>query len=276
MHELFEDNATDIDSAQTLRISEIERNKQQPRKTFDEDSIDALAESILEHGVLQPVIVRPYGENYQLIAGERRFRAAKKAGLEEIPVIIKELTDIETMQIALIENVQREDLNPIEEAMGYKELSNLGMTQENIAKIAGKSRAHIANLVRLLALPNDVKMRLEDGSLSVGHAKVLLSLDNATLQSELAARACDDKMTVRQLEVQIAAIAKGPGDKKTISPKNTYYREVQYSLAEKLGRKVLIDFSKNKGKLTLEFYDEEDLNNLADLLQKYNEGKENA
>ncbi|MDR0919360.1 MAG: ParB/RepB/Spo0J family partition protein [Oscillospiraceae bacterium] len=274
---LFEDNSNDIEVKKTLRISEIERNRQQPRKTFDEEAIDALSKSIEEHGILQPLVVRPYNNSYQLVAGERRYRAAKKAGLDEVPVIIRELSDNETMQIALIENIQRENLNPIEEAGGYKTLADsFGMTQEEIAKAVGKSRSVVANLMRLLSLPNDVRMRIEDGSLSIGHAKVLLSLEDETMQSELAMRCCDDKMTVRELERIVSGIGKiekNPDEKPnqvTQKDKQIFYREVEYNLKEVLGRKVSVDFSHNKGKLTLEFYDEEDLNYLSMLLEKYN------
>jgi ParB family chromosome partitioning protein len=278
---LFDDNSNEAEVKQILRLSQIQQNIQQPRKSFDNEAIDSLAKSIEEHGILQPLVVRPYGESYQLVAGERRYRAAAKLGLDEVPVVIKELSDTETMQIALIENIQRENLNPIEEAAGYKVLvDEFGMTQEEIARTVGKSRSVIANLMRLLTLPNDVRMRLEDGSLSIGHAKVLLSLDDTSLQSELASRCCDDKMTVRDLEKIISNL--GNNSKKSkekteeIIGKDRiiFYREVENNLKERLGRKVSVDYSKNKGKLTLEFYDDEDLNYLTVLLEKYNKEKE--
>ncbi|GHU53661.1 stage 0 sporulation protein J [Clostridia bacterium] len=285
---LFEDNSNDIiennlnEIKQTLRLSEIERNEQQPRKTFDEEAIESLSKSIEEHGILQPLVVRPYNDGYQLVAGERRFRAATLAGLEEVPVIIKELSDTDTMQIALIENIQRENLNPIEEAGGYKVLAeSYNMTQEEIAKAVGKSRSVVANLLRLLSLPNDVRMRIEDGTLSIGHAKVLLSIDNMTLQSELALRCCDDKMTVRELEKLIAGLENSPKkNEKSVKPtekdKFIFFKEVEFNLKEQLGRKVSVDFSNNKGKLTLEFFDEEDLNHIALLLEKYKKDEENS
>ena len=152
---LFEDNKTNTDSGQTLRITEIEPNREQPRKNFDDESISALAESIKQHGILQPLLVRPYGSGYQIVAGERRWRAARMLGLSEVPVQIKELSDLEAMQIALIENLQRENLNPVEEAKGYSELvESFGMTQEDVAKTVGRSRSSVANAMRLLALPD--------------------------------------------------------------------------------------------------------------------------
>ena len=162
---LFEDNKTNTDSGQTLRITEIEPNREQPRKNFDDESISALAESIKQHGILQPLLVRPYGSGYQIVAGERRWRAARMLGLSEVPVQIKELSDLEAMQIALIENLQRENLNPVEEAKGYSELvESFGMTQEDVAKTVGRSRSSVANAMRLLALPNEVLEMLENES----------------------------------------------------------------------------------------------------------------
>jgi ParB family chromosome partitioning protein len=161
---LFEDNKTESDSGQMLRVSEIEPNRGQPRKNFDDETISALADSIKEHGILQPILVRPYGSGYQIVAGERRWRAARMLGMSEVPVQIKELSDLEAMQLALIENLQRENLNPVEEAKGYSELvESYGMTQEEVAKTVGRSRSSVANAMRLLALPEEIQEMLENG-----------------------------------------------------------------------------------------------------------------
>lgn len=263
---LFDDNTTDTASSQTIRISEIEPNRAQPRKNFDDDSISVLADSIKQHGILQPLLVRPYGSGYQIVAGERRWRAARMIGLSEVPVQIKELTDSEAMQIALIENLQRENLNPIEEASGYNELlENYGMTQEDIAKIVGRSRSAVANSLRLLSLPEEVRNMIEDGELSVGHAKALLSFGNEYDMIVAARKACGGKMTVRALE----KLAKQPeNDEKSVSDEyiDNYFKEMELGLVEALRRKVKVQYGKNRGALILEFYDKEDLSALAERL----------
>ncbi len=177
---LFMENTNEIQVKKTLRTSEIEPNRTQPRKKFNDEAINNLADSIKEHGILQPVLVRPMDDgSYQIVAGERRWRAARRLGLDEIPVVIKELSDFESAQIALIENLQRENLNPVEEAMGYKELiEKFDMTQDAVAKTVGRSRSYIANAVRILALPERIISLLENGEISIGHAKALLSFEN--------------------------------------------------------------------------------------------------
>ncbi len=201
---LFSDNSNSVQVKSTLRISEIEPNRDQPRKYFSEESITALADSIREHGILQPILVRPLLDSagsYQIVAGERRWRAACRLGLNEVPVIIKEFSDIETMQIAVIENLQRENLNPVEEALSYNDLiEKYGMTQEKVAKMTGKSRSAIANSIRLLSLPKQVLEMLADGSLSVGQAKALLASEDEKMLLSVAERAADGGMTVRQIE----------------------------------------------------------------------------
>lgn len=265
---LFEDNETDITTARTLRISEIEPNRAQPRKSFDDESISALADSIKIHGVLQPILVRPLDNgSYQIVAGERRWRAARMLGLSEVPVQIKELSDKDTMQIALIENLQRENLNPIEEAQGYKELTEqFGMTQEDIASTVGKSRSAVANAMRLLNLPEEIQDMLAEGSISTGHAKALASFDDEEKMLEAARKASGGKLTVRALE-KMANIE----EKKEV-PSNqridSFFKEVELSLHENLGRKVKVEYGKNKGALILEFYDKEDLSDLAERLAK--------
>lgn len=263
---LFDDNTTDTAASQTLRISEIEPNRSQPRKNFDDETISALADSIKQHGILQPLLVRPYGNGYQIVAGERRWRAARMLGMSEVPVQIKELTDSEAMQIALIENLQRENLNPIEEAQGYYELTeNFGMTQEEISKTVGRSRSAIANAMRLLSLPEEVRTMLEDGELSVGHAKALLSFDNDYDMIVAARKACGGKMTVRALE-KMAQNAGKPEKEVSNERIDSYFKEMEIGLHEALGRKVRVEYGKNKGALILEFYDKEDLSELAERL----------
>ena len=267
---LFEQNPADpAGGVQTVRISEIEQNRTQPRKRFDDEALTELAESIQAHGMLQPIVVRPIGERrYQIVAGERRWRAAKRIGLSEVPVIIRELSDNEAAQIALIENLQRENLNPIEEALGYQALmQQFEMTQEDVAKTVGRSRPAVANSLRLLKLPVLVQEYLEKGKISVGHAKALSALRDEKLLLECAARAAEDKITVREIEALAQkqnADAK-PADKQK-TPDQIYYEEVEISLGSHLGRKVQVSGNKKKGTLTLEFYNKEDLQALCQLL----------
>lgn len=263
---LFDDNTTDTTASQTLRISEIEPNRSQPRKNFDDETISALADSIKQHGILQPLLVRPYGNGYQIVAGERRWRAARMLGMSEVPVQIKELSDSEAMQIALIENLQRENLNPVEEAQGYYELTeSFGMTQDEIAKTVGRSRSTIANAMRLLSLPEEIRQMLEDGELSVGHAKALLSFDNDYDMIVAARKACGGKMTVRALE-RLAQNAEKPEREVSNERIDSYFKEMEIGLHEALGRKVKVEYGKNKGALILEFYDKDDLSELAERL----------
>lgn len=269
---LFSDNTNEIQIKKTLRITEIEPNRDQPRKVFSDDAITALADSIREHGMLQPILVRPINTGgYQIVAGERRWRAARMLGLDEVPVNIREMTDIEATQIALVENLQRENLNPVEEALGYKELiENYGMTQEKVAKIVGRSRSAVANAVRLLSLPERVQKMLENGDLSAGHAKALLGFDNEELLIATAIKAADGGLTVRQVEraAQKSLEEIDAPDTNTNKRIDNYFVEMELSLKERLGRKVKVDYGKNKGVLVLEFYDKEDLAAIADKLAK--------
>jgi len=268
---LFEDNAIDIQVKKTLRISEIEPNRNQPRKNFSDEAITALADSIQEHGMLQPILVRPLSTGgYQIVAGERRWRAARMLGLDEVPVNIRELSDMETMQIAIIENLQRENLNPIEEASGYNELiEHFGMTQDKVAKMVGRSRSAVANAVRLLALPERVIKMLENGDISAGHGRALLGFeDDEELLIAMAVKASDGGLTVRQVEKAAQKYA----DSEEVLPEKSdkkidnYFKEMELSLNERLGRKVKVDYGKNKGALILEFYDKEDLAAIAEKL----------
>lgn len=269
---LFSDNTNEIQVKKTLRTAEIEPNREQPRKNFSDEAITALADSIREHGMLQPILVRPMSSGgYQIVAGERRWRAARMLGLDEVPVNIRELSDSEAMQIALIENLQRENLNPVEEALGYNELiENFGMTQDKVAKMVGRSRSAIANAVRILSLPERVLKMLENNDISSGHAKALLGFDNEELLIATAIKASDGGLTVRQVEraAQKSLEDDDASSKNTNKKIDNYFVEMELSLKERLGRKVKVDYGKNKGVLVLEFYDKEDLAAIADKLAK--------
>lgn len=268
---LFMDNTNDIQVKKTLRTSEIEPNRDQPRKFFSDEAIAALADSIREYGVLQPILVRPLGTGmYQIVAGERRWRAARMLGLDEVPVNIKELSDLEAMQIAIVENLQRENLNPLEEASGYSELiEKFGMTQEKVAKLVGRSRSAVANAVRLLTLPESVQKMVESGDLSAGHARALLAFDDEELLIATAQKAAGGGLTVRQVEKIAQKSTEETPEKPASDTKiDNYFKEMEISLNETLGRKVKVDYGKNKGALILEFYDKDDLAELASKLAK--------
>lgn len=264
-NDLFFDNNIGSDGVLTLRISEIEPNKNQPRKSFNNETLKQLADSITEHGVLQPLIVRSIASgNYMIIAGERRWRAAKMAGLSEIPVIIRDdLTDEQTMQIAMIENLQRENLNPIEEALGYKELiDRFNMTQDKLAQVLGKARSSVANSLGLLSLPNGVQELLRNGSLSAGHCKALKKVKDPALMTELAHKAAEGELSVRQVEViakREATRLDEENSKKEIKPRISYYTEIEVSLSEILGTKVRVSEGKNGNVLQIDFADKEQL-----------------
>ncbi len=260
---LFSDNTTEVQVKKTLRITEIEPNREQPRKNFSDEAITALAESIRDHGMLQPILVRPMEDgSYRIVAGERRWRAARMLGLDEVPVNIKEMTDTEAAQLALIENLQRENLNPVEEAMGFKELiEKYGMTQDAVAKTIGSSRSSVSNSMRILALPDRILNMVEDGELSLGHAKALLSFENEDLMIATAVKAANGGLTVRQVERAAQKSLENEDEQSEKSNRriDNYFVEVELSLKEALGRKVKVDYGKNKGALTLEFYDKDDL-----------------
>lgn len=268
---LFMDNTNDIQVKKTLRTSEIEPNRDQPRKVFSDEAIAALTDSIREYGVLQPILVRPLGTGmYQIVAGERRWRAARMLGLDEVPVNIKELSDLEAMQIAIVENLQRENLNPLEEASGYSELiEKFGMAQEKVAKLVGRSRSAVANAVRLLTLPESVQKMVESGDLSAGHARALLAFDDEELLISTAQKAAGGGLTVRQVEKIAQKSTEETPEKPASDTKiDNYFKEMEISLNETLGRKVKVDYGKNKGALILEFYDKDDLAELASKLAK--------
>ncbi len=271
---LFDDNSTDIQVKKQVRLSDIEPNRNQPRKEFDEDTIRELAESIEEHGLIQPILVRPLDNGmYQIVAGERRWRALRMLGWQdkEIPVIIKELDDEETAKIALVENVLREDLNPIDEAKAYNELiEKYDMTQESVAKLVGKARSSVTNSLRILKLPENVVTMVRDGDLSAGAAKALLPLTDEEKITELAVKSSKGEITVRQLEKAVAKLSEPEKEKKEEKPKKsqTYYKEMEIALSESLERKVKVTYGKGKGKLVIDFFDKEDLKAIAEMLTK--------
>lgn len=268
---IFAENETeDSNSSVMLKISEIEPNRSQPRRDFDENSLSDLAQSISQHGLLQPLLVRPLPiGGYQIVAGERRYRACRMAGLTEVPVIIRELSDTETMELALIENLQREDLSPIEEALGYKALiDEHGFSQEEVATSVGKSRPAIANSLRILKLPDSVLEYVKQDKISAGHARALLMLDNEEDMLELAELIYKKDLSVRQAE---KLAKKKPEVEEDTQPerKPSFYSMVELALNESLGRKIKVN--KNKGKqggvLQIEFYSDEELTELSNKLK---------
>lgn len=270
---LFADNSVDElnPSVNKLRIMEIEPNRDQPRKDFDEKSLSELAESIEQHGVLQPLVVRPLTSGgYQLVAGERRWRAARIAGLTEVPVVIKELTDEEVIEIAMIENLQREDLNPLEEALGYRYMMDeLNITQEQAAEKVGKSRPAVANAIRLLRLPDEVQEMVKNNLISPGHARALLGFENQELIIQTAKRIVKEDLSVREVETLVKNSQKTPKVPKQ-QKRDKFFSEVELALVENLGRKVKIKESKkDAGVLEIEFFDKDDLESLAMKLENY-------
>lgn len=258
-----------------LPISQVESCSSQPRKHFDEASLAELADSIREHGIIQPLTVRKLASGYyQIIAGERRWRAARLAGLQEVPVIVMEADDRKAAELAMIENLQREDLNPIEEANGYKVLmSEYGLTQEEAAQRVGKSRPAVANALRLLTLPDPVHLLLEEGKLSAGHARAILAVPSGELQKKLAQKVIAEELSVRQTEALAKRLAAEP--REAAEPKSAagpdlsiYLREAEKTLATRFGRKVHIINGRKKGKIELEYYNPEDLNTLLELLEQ--------
>lgn len=275
---LFMDNETvDSGGVVTLRLSQIEPNRDQPRKIFSEEALNELVDSIREHGVLQPLLVRPLpGGSYQLVAGERRWRASRMAGLQEVPVVIREMDEEQAMEIALIENLQREDLNAIEEATGYKQLmERYGMTQEQVAKRVGKSRPAIANALRLLNLPQKVMDMVGEGEVSPGHARALLAFDDQDRIVEIAQKVKTGKYSVRDIE----RMAKNQDEKKEKAAKapeepawggkSAFLTEMEIAMSMEMGRKVRIIPNGEGGTLQIQFWDEEDLKSLAEKFAKY-------
>ena len=267
---LFQDNIIENDSGVvTLRLSEIKPNHEQPRKHFDEAALLELADSIREHGVLQPLIVRPMlGGEYQLIAGERRYRAAMLTQVSTVPVVIREFSDMQAMEVALVENLQRRDLNPVEEGEGYKALAEqFSLTQAEIAQKVGKSRSAVANAMRLVELPDEVKKAVSEGSISMGHARALLSLREGEQICAVAAEIISKGLSVRQTEQMVARLSRSPRPEKMRPRVDSYYKELQIALEKTWGRKVRISpSSENAGSITVDYVSREDLIELTERL----------
>ena len=271
---LFLDNAIDESggSVSRLPINDIEPNRDQPRKTFDEEALGELAKSIADHGVIQPLLVRPMTDgSYQLIAGERRWRASRMAGLTEVPVVIREMSDSEAMELALVENLQREDLNPIEEARGFQLLmETYALTQEQAASRVGKSRPAVANAMRLLLLPDDVLQMVETGVLSAGHARALLGLAQSDGMVALAKQIVEKGLSVRETERLVkTATQDKPKREKRVKKRDVFFDEAELAFSEALGRKAKVFLSSGgKGTVEIEFFGKEDLGKLMQLFDK--------
>jgi ParB family transcriptional regulator, chromosome partitioning protein len=259
----------DEEAIQQISIKELRPNPYQPRKTFRPETIEELKESILQHGILQPLIVRKSIKGYEIVVGERRYRAAKEANLKTVPVVVRDLTEQQMMEFALLENLQREDLTPIEEATAYQSLiEHLQITQEELAKRLGKSRPHIANHIRLLALPKDVQQLMTDGVLSMGHGRALLGLKKKEKMKSIVDKVVKEKLNVRQLEQLINEVNKNVS-RETSKPKaekSVFLKQSESVLREKLGTNVVIKQNRKKGKIEIEFFSNEDLERILELL----------
>ncbi len=252
-----------------LSINEIEPNRSQPRQSFDDESLAQLSDSIKLHGVIQPLLVRPIPDGgYQIVAGERRWRAARLAGLTEVPVVIRELDDSRAAQYTLVENLQREDLNPIEEARGFKRLCDeFSYTQEEASSIIGRSRSAVANSIRLLSLPEEVVKMIEDKALTPGHGKALLSIQNEKLLVAVAQKILQQGLSVRDAERLTRNADKVPSGGRRVKKRNPFYDEAELALSQSLGRRIRLTRSANRGLLQIEFFDDEDLRKLIKIFE---------
>lgn len=268
---IFEEkNLVQKDGIQTLRIAEIEPNRKQPRKNFDEDALIELADSIKQFGVIQPLIVQKKDRHYEIIAGERRWRAAKQAGLKTVPVIIKEYTPQEVMEISLIENIQREDLNPIEEAMAFKHLlEEFHLKQDEVAERVSKSRTAVTNSMRLLKLDERVQQMVIDDMISTGHARALLALEDKDLQYTTAGHIFDSKLSVRETEKLVKSLQNQKPEKEKQKKVNSFiYKDIEEKIKAILGTKVVVDHkANNKGKITIEYYSNEELERIVEMME---------
>lgn len=262
------ESLTKAESIDHINVKSIIANPYQPRKIFDETAIEELSDSIREHGILQPIILRKTGLTYEIVVGERRFRAAKLAGLQEVPAIVRMLSDEEAMELAILENLQREDLTPIEEAEAYSKLvENLKLTQEQLAFRLGKSRSHIANHMRLLMLPEKIRMQINEGKLSMGHGRTLLGLRKKEQIIVVAERVLKEGLNVRQLERLVQVLNEDvPRETKPKPKQDLFLAERESSLRDYFGTNVTIKKTKNKGKIEIDFFSEEDLERILDLL----------
>ena len=253
----------------SIDINLIKSNEEQPRRSFDDEKILELAESIKSNGIIQPLVLKKVNNEYIIVAGERRWRAAKLIGLKEVPAIIMNLTEKQILEISLIENIQREDLNSIEEALAYKKLINdFNLTQEELSKRIGKSRVTITNTLRLLNLSEDVQQYIIEGVISEGHGRALLGITDSKVQCELAQIVIDDKLSVRELEILIRKLKTSPTRSKSKSSNETnpYYKDITYKLENYFGTKVNITNKNNKGKIEIEYYSEEDLQRILEII----------
>lgn len=266
---LFREEAVHMeDQVQQIALTKILENPFQPRKIFDETAIIELSESIIEHGIIQPIIVRKKGKKYEIVVGERRFRAAKQAGLIEIPAIVKDFDEQQMMEVAILENLQREDLTPIEEADAYNSLINqLNFTQEDLAKRLGKSRPHIANLIRLLQLPEEIRELVNSGELSMGHGRALLGLKNKRRIPEIAQRVIKNHLNVRQLEKLIQILNEDVPRETEKEKKDVHVQATESQLRDYFGTQVQIKKVKDKGKIEIEFYSDDDLHRILEILR---------
>lgn len=255
-------------NVQQIAVDKLVANPFQPRKLFQDEALEELAQSIKEHGIIQPIIARKKGRKYEIIAGERRWRAAKLAGLEEIAVLVKEMTEQQMMEVAILENLQREDLTPIEEAEAYSSLiEQLNFTQEDLANRLGKSRPHIANHIRLLQLPEEVRALVNDGSLTMGHGRTLLGLKNKRQIAEVAKRVIAQNLNVRQLEALVQSLNENVSRETKAPPRDIFVQATEAQLRDYFGTSVQIKKQKDKGKIEIEFYSEEDLERILEILQ---------
>ena len=261
---------------QKVKITQIEPNKSQPRKQFDEDALQELADSIKQYGVLEPLIVTKKGKFYEIIAGERRWRAARLAGVKEVPVVIREYTDREIMEISLIENIQREDLNPIEEALAYESLFNeYSLTQEEVAEKVSKNRSTIANSLRLLKLCDEVRQMIIEDKLTTGHARALIPIEDAELQTEAANFIFDNKLSVRDTEIYIKKLLSIPKESKenivATNDLSIFYNDIESRLKDILGAKIAIKSKNNeKGKIEINYYSQDELERITEMLYSIN------
>lgn len=265
------DSLENSDSSQVveLKIVDVEPNKDQPRKEFDKEKLEELADSISKHGVIQPIIVTKKGSTYQIVAGERRWRASKQAGLKKIPAIIRDYDEIKVMEVALIENLQREDLNPVEEALGYKSLmDNFSLTQDKISERVGKSRSAVANSLRLLNLPDQILKMLEKGEISTGHAKVILSVTNKNEQIQIAELVVEKQMTVRETENYIKSKSK---NKKSVNKMSAEVKmaikDMENNFSKYFGTKVKIKETNGKGKIEISYYSHDEFERISEILK---------
>lgn len=259
------------DSVQYINIHDIMPNANQPRKTFSEEKIDELAKSIKEHGIIQPIVVRKKDKSYEIVAGERRWRAARKAELTQVPCLIRELSDEQNMLIAIIENMQREDLNPVEEAEGLNQMiATFGMTQEQISRSVGKSRPYIANSLRLLKLPDYIKEDMAEGRISAAHGRTLIPVEDETVRKALCERIIKEGLSVRETERLVSEQGKAKKRRPAAKVKNPDVARVEEELKETLGTRVTINQNGKKGKIEIEFFSRDELDRLIDLLKSLN------